>query len=610
MKNLFCLAAVVAAVSLRAAVPPAERLLPADTLAMLTVPDWSSGRSNFNLSSFGQFLEDPAMKPFAGNLASNFLSSRAGSIEKQLGIKLNDYSDLARGQITYAITRNGWDGSPDKEPGFVLLIDTRDKNTRARTNLADIRQKWIDKGNKLRADKIRDVELTAYIVPPDAVAEGDKPKSNKPTELLVGLSDTLLVLSDAPKDVEKVLALQAGSSVAPLAEQASYAANAPLARGAGAFLWADVKTFVSIFAKAAAAEQKPQASLFGPAPTIDKILNAIGLNDVQTIGASYRSSIEGTTIDVSINVPEAGRKGLFKILAVDPKDASPPPFVPADAVKFSRWRIDLQKAWTTIETMLTDIQPQLGGSLKLILDLAGKDKDPNFDLRKVLLANLGDDVISYEKNPRPGSDDNGPSLTLIGAKNAEQMATSLKALTSIVPPSMAKYEEREFLGRKVSSFVWPSLSGGKATPIVYAASGGYVAISSDPSLVEEYLRSNEGKGKALREVAGLGEAAQKVGGMNTGYFSYENQAESMRATFEAAKKDPAKLVAVPGAEVLSMLTAQREKSSTVTNWLDASLLPSFDRVSKYFDKAVSAINVGPGAITFKVFTPTPPALRK
>jgi hypothetical protein len=513
MKRLLFLATMLVIVAARAAVPAAEKLLPADTLGLLTVPDWAAMHSNFNQSALGQFLADPAMKPFADKLASNFLSDKAGEFEKALGIKLNDYADLVRGQLTFALTRNGWDGSADKEPGFLLLVDTRDKSAQARTNLAEIRKKWIDKGNKARVEKIRDVEFTTYIVPPDekpveADASGEKAKAKKAKELSLGISDTLLVLGDSPKDIEKVLALQAGSSVPPLADQANYAANAPLVRDSSAFLWADVKTLVNAFAKAVPSEEKANASLFGAAPSMEKILTAVGLAGVQTIAANYRDSREGAAINVAINVPEASRKGLFKVIAFDQKDSSPPPFVPADAVKFSRSRIDLQKAWTAIETMMTEISPQLGGSLKMILDLAGKDKDPNFDLRKVLLANLGDDVISYQKAPRSGDEGKAPSLVLIGAKNADQIASSLKAITSILPPELAKYSERDFLGRKVSSFTWPSMTGAKSEPIVYAASGGYVAISSDVSLVEEYLRSNEGKGKSLRETAGLNEAAQ------------------------------------------------------------------------------------------------------
>jgi len=94
-------------------------------------------------------------------------------------------------------------------------------------------------------------------------------------------------------------------------------------------------------------------------------------------------------------VPENNRRGLFKIFAHEARDANPPPFVPADAVKFTRWRLDLQKAWNTLESTLTEAIPQASSVVKMMMDSAGKDKDPNFDLRKQLIANLGDDIINY-----------------------------------------------------------------------------------------------------------------------------------------------------------------------------------------------------------------------
>jgi hypothetical protein len=613
MKQLLVLLALSLACVVHAALPGAERLLPADTLGYVTVPDWAVSRSNFNRSTYGRLLADPAMKAFADKLTTNLLADRAGVFEREVGVKLQDYAGLVRGQLTLAITRNGWDGSPDKKPGLALLIDTRDQAAQARTNLAELRQKWTDKGKKLRAEKIRDVEFITFVLPPPEPRPGeDNPKGKPagPSELSIGMSDTLLVLTDAPKDAERILALQSGATVPALADQAAFASSAAMVRDAAFFLWLDARSIVAAMAKTPE-EERPnrQAGVLGPAPSLGKIFSAIGIADVKTIAASTRDSADGSTIDVAINVPEAGRKGLLKILAVDQKDSSPPPFVPADAVKFSRWRIDLQKAWSTVENMLVEISPGSSGVIKLIIDSAGKDRDPNFDLRKQLLENLGDDLISYEKVPRAEGDPSSPpSLVLVGAKNAEQMASSLRALSSILPPNVARFKEREFLGRKIYSFTWPSPGAGRESVIAYAASGGYVAMSGDPVMVEEYLRSNEGKQKPLREMAGLNEAAQKVGGMNTGFFGYENQLESMRTSFETARKNPAKFAVLPGANAVPGLGSPME-GNALTNWFDPSLLPAFDRVAKYFFMDVAAVNVGPGAITFKIFTPIPPALR-
>ncbi|MCX6928040.1 MAG: hypothetical protein NT154_33240 [Verrucomicrobia bacterium] len=191
---------------------------------------------------------------------------------------------------------------------------------------------------------------------------------------------------------------------------------------------------------------------------------------------------------------------------------------------FLRWRLDGPKAWATIEKMLNDLSPQALSVVNLILDTANaraKLMDPNFDLKQTLLANLGDDIISYGRAPRgntPAEVQSPPSLFLLGSPNPEQLALAIKRLFVIFPQGDTPVE-REFLGRKIFSVPLPPLPfltsapGRPSAPSTLncAASGGYVAMSTDASLLEEYLRSSESRGKALREKPGLPEAAQKVG---------------------------------------------------------------------------------------------------
>jgi hypothetical protein len=625
MKCLF-LWPLLTAASVFAAVPPAEKLLPADTLAFFTVPDWSKAETNFSRSALGQLWADPSMKAFKEKFWTKFDNDRLKPLEKELDLKFSNFTAVAQGQFTIAVTQNGWDGRSDNDPGILWIIDSRDKSSQLKTNLAELRKKWTESGKKMRSEKIREVEFTTVIVDSqelgkslERVVPGQKPpsaaedaKPRKPTEWVIGQSGSLLIVGDAAKDVEKVLALQSGASVPALAEQAAFAANAPLLRDAQSFAWVNVKTIMSTLARRP--EPKPENdSLMGAMPSIEKILSALGLNGAQTIGANLGQGNDGSTVNVSINVPENARKGLFNILAVNAKDASPPPFVPADAVKFSRWRIDLQQAWTTIENMLTEISPQYAGFSKLILDTAGKDKDPNFDFRKQLLANLGDDIIKYEKSPRTSSAEDynsPPAVTLVGAKNADQLAASLKAITSIFPPNMVKYNEREFLGRRVYSFAMPTPADAAPRPLNYAASGGYVAFSTDAAALEEYLRSGEGNVKPLREFAGLNEAAQKVGGTANGYFSFENQNETARATFESGRRNPKAASDLFGTGQLSAVMGATGDNKGLSEWFDLSLLPPFERVSKCFGFNVSAINVSRSAIAFRIFTPVPAQLRK
>jgi len=604
--------------------PPAEKLLPPDTLAFLTVPDWTKAQAAFTNSTTGQLWADPAMKAFKDAFFDRFNAEKIQPLEKELGFQFTNFLNLARGQFTLGVVPNGWDGRSERQPGVLWLLDTKENSLQLKTNLAGLREQWMKSGRKMRTEKIRDVEFTVVIVDaqeinrslpqftpgPKTPGAPDEPTATRAVEWVIGQSGSLLVVSDAAKDVEKVLALQARVVAPALAEQAAFAASASSLRGANSFAWVNVKPIMTTLARKPA-ERPGEPPPLGALPSMDKFLGALGLSGVQSITFSWQQAVDGSTAHIAVRVPESGRKGLFNILAVESKDAAPPPFIPADAVKFTRWRIDLQKAWTTIEAMLLEVSPQYAGFSKLILDTAGKDKDPKFDFRQQLLANLGDDVITFEPAPR-GTNTTTTTLTLVGSKNAAQMAASLRAVTSIFPPEMIQYSERDFLGRKIYSVVIPSMGvGSQPRPLTYAASGGYVVLSSEPAALEEFLRGGETNARPLRAFPGLAEAGGKAGGTGHGYFSFKNQAETARAAFAAAKNDPGAITEVLGAgqltTILGMLGGTGQSTAEL---IDVTKLPAFEKVAKYFHFDVSAIGVTPEVITFKTFTPTSPALRK
>jgi hypothetical protein len=622
-----------------AAVPPPDKLLPADTLGVFTVTDMAKARSSYGNWSASQLWRDPAMKPFKDKFMTKFNSDLVEPLEKSLGIKFSDYIGLAQGQCTLAVTQNGWEGQSDPSPGLLLLIDSREKSDLLKTNLASLKQKWVDGGKQIKTERIRDVEFTTFIFSPDDVSKamekvfskpgdgddagdgGKGKKGAKKLECIVGQSDSLFILGTSAKDIEKVLIRQTGGTVPSLSEQPVFQSTYnSLFRDSTTYGWIHLKPLIDVANKKAAAdaaEAPPPDQGFAP-PRPDKIMAALGLSGLRSLAFNLQDSAEGSLGTVQLSVPESARKGLFKLIAFDAKDATPPAFIPADAVKFNRLRLDLQKAWATLESTVVEAAPPAAGVLKMLLDNAGKDKDPNFDLRKNLIENLGDDIIFYEKAPRKQTlEDLGspPTLTLIGSAKAEQLAASLKALTAVLPQEGGKVKEREFLGRKVYALSLPRTPGRNgARPVErtlsYTASGGYVALSTDVSMLEEYLRSSGSSGKTLRDTPGLPEAAQKVGGMGTGLFGFENQSETMRATVEILKKESGTLANLFSGSPLADRLRMGDDGKKLQDWVDFSLLPSFDKIAKYFYLAVYSGNVTTEGFNFKVFSPKPPQLRK
>ena len=629
-----------------AQVPPAEQLLPDDTIAVATIPDWTKLSAQFNQSAYGQLWADPAMKAFRDNFTSNFQSDFIEPLEKQLGVKLTEYQDLLQGQITIALTPPAAGSTNMVE--FLVLIDSKDKSEQLATRLADLKKKWTDSGKELKSEKIRDVEFATVNFSSKDVQgvlkkafpsedaeeetnEEDDAKVDEKTTILFGQFKSLLILAENPKTIEKLLARQSGGLVAGLGEKAEYQkAHNLLFRDSAAHLWVNVKPIYEKALQMASQEREaPSAGM--PSLQPEKILPALGLNSIDSISAKLGSSTDGTTAEFMVIAPEGRREGIVKLFTLDKKDSAPPAFVPADVIKFQRTRVDAQKAFATLEGMLSKIDPSLAGLLQLMLSSAGKDKDPNFDLKKNLIGNLGDDFITYEKAPRtitPEALASLPSLTLIGSPNPTQLLDALRMITSLMPPplSSAPLKEREFLGKKIYTL---SLAGGPTLPpddegdkppgapaqpagqsFSFTSSAGYLALSNDDSLLEEYLRSSETPPKPLRDSAGFADAAQKAGGMDNGFFSFENQVESLRLTLELFKSNPDAFSQIPFLGAGNEETEEGEEQQGSFNRLfNVKLLPSFDRISKYFGIAVASAGTTPDGFRVKAVAPKPAGLK-
>jgi hypothetical protein len=628
---LFTLCALVCASTLSAAETPSpDKLLPGDTLAVLTLPEYAKASATWKKAPYGQLWNDPSLKPFRDKFTAKFKSDLVEPLEREFGIRFGDYRGLAQGQVTLALTPGPAD-RPDEGPGFLLLVDTKDKRDVLKTNLANLKRKWTDSGKQMRPEKIREVEFTTLIFSSDDFSKAlekafpkdkdeEEPESGAPkkepkkVEWFVGQSESLLILGNVSKDIEKVLVRQSGGSVPSLSEQPGFAARyGSMFRDAPAYGWVNLKAFVEQIAKAAAAGEKPSEPSPMALPKADKVFALLGFTSLETLSLNLQQTADGAFINAHIQSPESGRKGIARVLSHQPKDSDPPSFVPADAVKFLRWRLDLQKAWTAVEAMINEISPQYANLMKTMLELAGKQDNPNFDFRKQIIGNLGDDLISYEKTPREQTLEglnSPPSLFLLSSPNAEDLAAGIKAIVAFLPQQGTKVKEREFLGRKVYTLAMPSYDReGKRTDrsLHYCASGGYVGFSFDVAMLEEYLRGSPSK--ALRDTPGLADAVQRIGGMSTGLFGYENQAETGRATFEILKKESGTLANLLSDSPLAGRFGMDGENSKFKEWFDFSLLPSWDKISKYFSSTVWAGALNSEGMTIKVFSPTPPQLK-
>ena len=594
---------------------------------VVTAPDWAKAKLFWASSPYTKLWQDPSLRPFEDKFLDKFTNSVIKPIEQNLGIKFSDYAGLAQGQVTFAVMEVNPKNQSDSHVGAILIMDAKDHSDQLKTSLSQAIKKWSDAGKPIKPQKIRDKDFTTLIVSRDDISlkkifpnlkgvdaadDNDAKPGNKNMEITVGQSDSLLLVSDSTEAIEKVLSRQAGGAIPPLLESPTFQADyGPRLRESPIYLWVSAKTIVDMLTKApAGADDQATAT----AARMDMIFSAIGLANITSASLSYQGSPEGTLAQLFLTVPEEKRPPLLKIIAADPKDSGPPSFVPADAVKFLRWRLNMVRSWNTLSAMLTDlIPPAVMAQITAVFKMAGKDKDEHFDLKSELLNNLGDDIISYEKAPKAVklSDlRSAPTLYLIGSPNPEKLAGAFKVILSIAMQGVP-VTDREFLGRKIYTATPPAAATPMGSPfssISFSPSGGYLAISTDPGILEEYLRSSDSTTKSLQDMPGLAEAAQKVGGLSTGLFGMENENQSMRPIIDVFRKHPISTQDLFGVPLPP--TPMTEAMESFLQWADFTLLPPYETVSKYFYFSVYSGSFSSDGFSLKMYMPTPPQLRQ
>lgn len=615
MKLIRLVAVFAVIVGLRAEVPPAPQLFPQDALLLVTVPDWTSARTSMGSAPLGKLWSDPAMRPFREKFNTGFRARFLDAIEKDLGIKPGEYLPLLQGQLSFGILKGAWNpADPKTDPTLVLVMDVRDKSDVLKARLAEVRAKLTEAKRLFRVEKIRDVEFTTLVVQnavpakpapqagqdPDDTDDSDEAQAGSSSlELTFGQVDTVLVMATANPGLDQVVARLTGGTVSPLGETAEFQGAESAAGFRDSVMYGFIQAAAVVEALQSGSDPlDPAEGGFG-VPS-GKIVAVAGLDGLRSISASVRQSENGLLVRFFAALPESKRGGLFKLLRFENKDASPPAFVPADAAEFRRVRLNGQQLWTGVEGLMQQLSPQLSAVLMMSVNALGKDRDPGFDFRKSFFGNLGDDLITYGKPPRGktlAELQNRPSITLISAVNSSELLAAVRVLASLLPGGGEDLKEREVNGKKILSLRMPGGSGQPARTLEIAASGGYVAFATDAAVLEEFLRSAEGTGRSLKDFSGLTEAAQQVGGMDAGIFGFQNQRESAAGMWEALRSGGGLDSLIPSVGV-----KQVEEAGS---WLDFSVLPPFEQVSRYLGINVSSGGWDPQGFHFRSYTPNP-----
>jgi hypothetical protein len=576
-----------------------EDLLPDDTLAFVTAPDAAAVGHLLTNAPQSALWRDPAMQAFRGHFQDSVQTNFLQPLESSLGFATSDFAALVQGQTTLALLQDGWTGNGDTRPAWVLLADVGTATNKLAKKLKFLAKEWTDRERPFRTNLLEGVPFLTWNAA--SLFPGNRPglEATNGTSLNLGQSGSLLLLSTSPTAIGRILRRQSG------ADPKSISAHPALRRSRSGFFtdavvcgWADPVRMLPPLLRMQAGRE----SVFRP----ETIVRFFGLGSLKSAAFAMHCDAGGTRFEISVDSPVAERTGLLKFTRLAAEESAPPMSVPQSVLAVSRFRIDLKAVLAGLEQFVVDAEPAAKGAIELITETAGKDEDPDYSLRHGLLDNLGDDVVVYQPAPSTNTVEAllfPAQVVLLASPAPGRLANAVRVLANTLSPEPGSITIRTLGESRLHRLKSPG-GGDDDGGFSFAAVPGYVAFSSDESLIEPLLQPSGTNASSLKDLPGLREAAEQVGGLGTGWFSYQNQRETLRHQLAGVRRldgGPVDL-SLLGRVWLLFNAGQTDRPPL----FDYKLFPAFDAVSKYLGYSVAAGQATDDGYRFRLFIPAPP----
>jgi hypothetical protein len=383
--------------------PAAPRLLPKTTVAYVSIPDLPAATQRFMQTSTGRMSQDPQLKPLLKEVYAS-AAQLVGTLKDRIGLSLSEILAIPQGQITVALV------APDEaEPALVAILDTGDQLSRAQGLL----ETATDAANRAGVEKTKETSHETTIVIFDGVGRrGD-------SRLAYFEKDGTIVAATNVDVLKQILAAWNGEKGSTLA---------------------DNRKFTSIMSRCGDSSQEPQLVWF--ADPIDLIravgrdnagarvavamLPSLGLDGISAAGGAMRMDVdEFDGMSHAHLLLEHPRDGVLEAIAFTPGDTTPERWVPAEMVNYMTLRLDLEKAYKTLEKLFDSFQGDgaLAASIETRLDLP-----LGIDVRKDVLSGLTGRITYVNWIERPITIQSSAILIALELKKDAQVDKALEKL--------------------------------------------------------------------------------------------------------------------------------------------------------------------------------------
>jgi len=593
--------------------PSAMKLFPEETLLLVRTPSAGDMFDRFRDTAMGRMVRDPRIAPLVERLYGTAGDLYSEKFAEFLGVPWEELQNLPRAEVAFAIVARR-----DFKPAFVLLIDQGERPSVAKTLLDHALERLKEQGGETTNETIEGVDVTV-------VRQGD----NQDRAVGVFEKENTIVAATDPGLLREIvqhwdtngrgeLASASGGAAAAQSQDTDSTIAVP-PQYSGRTL-AEDKRFVTILRHCRRPHDPPPNLIVYVDPiglirqfNRDNAGMAVAMATFPALGVDGLSGIGATVtyatgrydglahLHVLLDNP---RTGVMQVVAFEPVDTTPEPWVFADVENYITWKWNVRRSFDVIRSLVDRFQYE--GRTDEFVASQINDKF-GVDFEREILDNLDGRFIWLTAYEKPAHFRGGKSTLAVKVVDQEAAAKTLQRFVDKYPD---RFEARRFGSTTYYASVieWPEQlrDDPPATPFV-AVADGYLFLGSSCQLFERALAAADDTVERLADSPEYqqlaAEALQEAPGVTPAEWMFNRPEETLRHGYDLLTSEKTKAYLTEHAEGNPFFAA-------LSDSLAANELPPFDVLARYATPSVAVLydtNSGFHGISFSMRAETPEA---
>ncbi len=551
--------------------PPTGRLVSPDTVLLIDIENFSQLKSQFESTSYNKLYKDPSMQPFFAQIKEKIQESVKEMDENNLLRALYDAEIMPKQRLSLAVSYKGQEG---EEPSVLLISQWGQETDKIKDTITKAMEKNIELGGR----RIPNEDFQGVTI------EGGVDEID--TSFYYCFIDDCFIESFSLEQLKYTIAHIRGASSESLADDTDYTnAMSAVGRSNDMTVYVNIKHLIKT---ALANDTQGMAQM---------MMASLGFNNITALAASLDLAPEPTkpAILKALLKINGSKKGLLSTLEPQTKPMNMPRFISPQNNQISIMNIDVKKVYNELAGMIMMFNPMV--AKVLYYEHQNPEGGPPVRIKENVMEYMGSEVIISQNLNKPFSKTKPPMeyIVAIATSNRTALEKSLSILHGSTIGRNNPDSKRELLGHTlyiISAQGLSMMGGPGANPMenaetkmqspapltmAFTLTDTHLIFGLESS-VENAIRTIQ-SGESLQNTRWFNQAKSAIPSA-TGALDLKDIRASMELVWWMFKqqKDGAKTAVTPETMILKEVD------------LDFSLLPEYDKVSKYFGLAASYLN--------------------